>query len=64
MENPFDAVAQAVREAQELDRAIDRQTNTIAELLDGRLRAVSSWRLKRLKTQLQGFNARTGKWKD
>lgn len=64
MENPFSAVAQALHEAQELSRALDRQANDLADLLDGRMTKVSSYRLKRLKTQLQRFNAHTGKWKD
>lgn len=38
--------------------------DSVACLIDGRLRNVSDYWLRRLKRQLQDFNAHTGKWKD
>lgn len=64
MDNPFDAMREAVQQARELNRAVDTQANNLADLLDGRLQHVSKYRLQRLKAQLQRFNATTGAWKD
>jgi hypothetical protein len=64
MENPFDAIRDAVMQARELNRSVDTQANTLVDLIDGRLQHVSAYRLKRLKQQLRGFNAHTGEWKD
>lgn len=64
MNNPLDELQRAVHEARDLNRAIDRQANQLADLLDGRLRNVSSYHLRRLKLQLRDFNAHTEKWKD
>jgi hypothetical protein len=63
MDNPFDEMRRAVQAARELNRAVDDQANTLADLLDGRLQHVSSYRLKKLKAQLREFNAHTGQWK-
>lgn len=64
MENPFDEMRRAVQEARAMNRAVDEQTNTLLDLLDGRLRNASPFRLARLKKQLQRFNASTRQWKD
>lgn len=64
MDNPFDEMRRAVQLAREVNRAVDSQANTLVDLLDGRLEGVSEYRLKRLKKQLDRFNARTGRWKD
>lgn len=64
MDNPFDAMRDAVNQARELNRAVDQQANNLADLLDGRMRYVSKYRLQRLKQQLQRFNAVTGEWKE
>lgn len=64
MNNPFDEIRQAVNDAKDLNRACDQQANNLAELLDGRLRHVNYYRLKRLKAQLRDFNAHTGNWKE
>lgn len=61
--NPFDAMRQAVSEAKQVQRAVDEQANALADLLDGRLRHVSGYRLKRLKRELARWNANTGEWK-
>lgn len=62
--NPFDAVRDAVREAENLNRAVDNQSNALAELLRGRLRTVTPYHLATLKRELQQFNAHTGIWKE
>jgi hypothetical protein len=54
----------AVQKAREVNRAVDDQANALADLMDGRLRHVSQYRLKKLKAQLRDFNAHTGSWKD
>lgn len=64
MENPFDAMRSAVQQAREVDRAVNEQANSLADLLDGRMRHVSPYRLKRLKQQLRNFNMHTGTWKE
>lgn len=64
VDNPFDEMRNAVRQARELNRAVDQQANTLVELMDGRLRNASPYWLKRLKAQLRDFNAHTEKWKD
>lgn len=63
MNNPFDEMRRAVESARDLNRAVDKQSNDMAELLDGRLQHVAHHRLKRLKAQLRNFNANTGEWK-
>jgi hypothetical protein len=63
MDNPFDEMRRAVQAARELNRAVDDQANTLADLLEGRLQHVSSYRLKKLKAQLRDFNAHTSHWK-
>jgi len=47
-----------------LNRAVDNQSNALAELLRGRLRTVASHHLAALKRELQQFNAHTGIWKE
>jgi hypothetical protein len=64
MDNPFDDMREAVRQARELNRAADAQASTLVELLDGRLRHASPYWLKRLKAQLRDFNMHTATWKD
>lgn len=61
--NAFDQINQAVREARELNDTVDRQANALCDLLDGRLKKLTTYRLKRLKRELQNFNANTGQWK-
>lgn len=63
MENAFDEIRRAVQQARDVNRACDEQANTLADLLDGRLRHISGYRLQRLKRQLQDFNAHTRTWK-
>ena len=63
MNNPFDEIKAAVQNARLLNRAIDRQANTLASLLVGRLHNVSDYHLKLLKKELRDFNIHTGRWK-
>jgi hypothetical protein len=63
MENAFDAMRSAVRQAREVNQAVDMQTNAMVDLLEGRLETVSPFRLARLKKALQRFNSRTNEWR-
>jgi len=64
MQNPFDEVRAAVQQAKELHRAVDAEANALADLLEGRLKHVTHYRLKRMKATLQRFNSQTGTWKE
>lgn len=63
MNNPFDEIRTAIIQSRELNRAVDANSNLLADLLDGRLRHVGSYKLSRLKRELRDFNIHTGKWK-
>lgn len=54
---------QALRDARETQRAADRVAEQCAEMVAGRLRKVSQHELRKLKRELQDFNATTGQWK-
>jgi len=54
----------AVLDARRTIRAADLAADDMARLLDGRLRHVSPYTLKRMKRQLKNFNIQTGQWKD
>jgi hypothetical protein len=58
-------MAKAVRAARDVNRAVDKQTNDMLELLEGRMRCggISRYRLKWLKKELSEFNSVTMKWK-
>lgn len=64
MSNPFDDIRAAVQQARDVNRACDGQANTLADLLEGRLRHVSGYRLAKLKRELRDFNIHTGRWKE
>lgn len=64
IENPFDAMRSAVQQARDLNRAVDSQANTIADLLQGRLRTLTPGRLAALKRELRDFNMHTGVWRE
>lgn len=68
MDNPFDEMRRAVRQAELIDCAVDRQIEDMLALIVGRLRRVHSYgghqKLKRLKRELRDFNINTGKWKE
>lgn len=63
MENAFDTLRVAIEQAKMVNRAVDSQVNTLVDLLEGRLRSVSGYRLARLKKELARFNACTKTWK-
>lgn len=63
IENPWDAIRQALAEARALDRAASDMADSMADLLAGRLRQVSPHRLQRLKRELTAFNMHTRKWR-
>ena len=60
----YDEMRAAFRTARQYCRASDEAANEAAELLQGRLRKVSSYKLRRLKRELRDFNAHTGRWKE
>jgi hypothetical protein len=62
--NPWDDMRAAVNAAKDTMRAADSVADSLADVLDGRLRHVTPWRLKKLKRQLQDFDANRGLWKD
>ena len=63
MENAFNTLRVAIEQAKMVNRAVDSQVNTLVDLLEGRLRSVSGYRLARLKKELARFNACTKTWK-
>lgn len=62
--NAFDTMRQAINDAKEVNRAADSMANSMATILEGRLKHVSSWTLKSLKRELRDFNIHTGHWKE
>ena len=56
-------MATAITEAKIVLSAADNHAEKLAEILTGRLRKVSEYRLKQLKRELASFNAITGRWK-
>ena len=63
MGNPFDEMRRAINQAREINNAADNAANSIVDLLDGRLRHVSPYRLAKIKKQLRDFNMHTKEWK-
>lgn len=63
MQNAFDEITQAIRDARSLQSVVKRQSNNLAELLTPNLRSVDAHALRELKHELQSFNATTGKWR-
>lgn len=64
MENTYDTFRKAMGEARQVNAAADSIANDMAEALEGRLRKVSTWKLRRLKRELSQFNSHTRKWKE
>jgi len=64
VQNAFDEIVSAINQAKEVNRVCDMYTNTMVDLVRGRLRGVSPYRLASLKRELQHFNAATKQWKD
>ena len=63
MENVFDAVSQAIRQAKDLNAALSKSANTLADMLDTQIESVSDYRLKLLKAKLARYNSQTKRWK-
>ncbi len=59
----FDDMREAVKYAKQVNRAADTVAEGCAEILQGRLRNVSAYELRKLKRELQQFDAKSGKWK-
>ena len=64
MNNPFDELERAIREAKEAQRACEIHADSMACLLAGNMRSVSSYHLRRLKKELSSYNMHTGRWKN
>lgn len=62
--NQYDAFKQAMIEAKTTMSAADAVADKMAEIIQGRLRKVSPYYLKRLKRELSQFNSNTGKWRE
>ncbi len=58
----FDDLKSALDDARRLQYAADRNADTLAEMLDGRLRKVGVCQLRRLKRELADFDAIRGTW--
>lgn len=54
----------AFRDARSTMDQADAAANDMADMLDGRLRKVSGYKLAKLKRQLRDFNIHTGEWKE
>lgn len=67
-ENAHDVMRRALTEAREAMRAADNHANAIAGILidDGpsRLKSVSAYRLRKLKSALRDFDMTRGTWKE
>jgi hypothetical protein len=61
-ENPHDLMRAAVQQARSTMTAADNAANSMAELIDGRLKHVSGYHLAKLKKQLRSFNMHTQRW--
>lgn len=59
----WDDFRQAFSTARHTMNQADNVANDMADMLDGRLRKVSGFRLAKLKRQLRDFNIHTGEWK-
>lgn len=63
MSNPFDELTAALSQAREMRRAVKQHGEAMLQLLDGNLHGLSTYYLKRIKTQLRDFNMHTEEWK-
>lgn len=55
---------QVVKDAEATLRKADNIANQMGRLIEGRLRHVNSYTLKKLKRELKSFNIHTGVWND
>lgn len=61
--NYFDEVRTALQEAEEAKRAVRQYRNRMLSFIVGDLRGSDPHYLKKLKRELESFDARTGEWK-
>lgn len=60
----FDEFTAAMESATQTMRLANRRANTLARVLEGRLRFIDDENLlARLKRELAGFNSKTGRWR-
>lgn len=59
----FTDMVAAVNDARSTLNRADRFVDEMARMCDGRLRAVNTVTLRRIKRELSDFNAHTGEWK-
>lgn len=58
----FEQVNEGMKDARTTLNKCDTVACDLADMLIGRLRNVTTYRLKKLKKELSQFNAATGKW--
>ncbi len=64
MANKFDEVRAAIEDAEYTLCAADVMAETMARILQGRLRKVKNYHvLRALKRELKNYDMRTGEWK-
>lgn len=61
--NASDEIRRMIQETKDLERAIEYNANTLADLLERNLELVSGYRLARIKKKLARFNSATKRWK-
>lgn len=64
MSDTYQQMRQAMFEARQQMSAADSVADDMANMICGRLRKVNPYYLKKLKRELQSFNAHTGRWKE
>jgi len=60
----FNEMDAAVSEAKATVARMDNYLNSMADMMDGRLRKISGHRLAKLKRQLRKFNIHTNQWRE
>lgn len=59
----FSEAIQAIQDAKRTISAADEVVKQLGYLLPGRLKSMSSTTLKKLKKELENYNAKTDEWK-
>lgn len=63
VDNPWQTISEALRQAREARTAVDLHAQRMADLIVPSLRSVDKHTLARLKRELQLFDAKTLKWR-
>ncbi len=63
MDNPWETISEALRQAREARSAVDQYANQMANLIVPSLRSVDRHTLAQLKRELRLFDAKTLKWR-